>query len=100
MTKQQFTDAAMVADLHREAEKLRTGKSEEWTDFTLFSAEKLASVLDGYANAIEVGDCVDGEWTAEGLLGPEGKTREELEAEIAVCDRMLDFFQRNGVDPD
>jgi hypothetical protein len=55
MMKRQFTDAAMVADLRREAENLRTGKSEA-EDLTVFTPEWMAGILDEYANAIEAGE--------------------------------------------
>jgi hypothetical protein len=64
-----------------DSEKVRTGKMEApWKNF--LTAEETADVVDGYADAIEAGEVVDGEPVEE------DRTPEQLQAEAETARKL------------
>jgi hypothetical protein len=83
-----LSDSEKIASLHRTAEDFRTGKLETpWKNF--LTTEECADMCDDFADAIEAGEIVDGEWAEE------EKTPEQLLAEAENSRRIADLLKRH-----
>jgi hypothetical protein len=89
-SESRMNDAEMVAELRREAEDIRAGRSIVWKNFAIFaSAEEAAIMCDEYADAVEAGEIVDGEDVEE------EETPEQLMAEAEVARDLAEFLERH-----